>query len=102
MTITHRRFARSALVALVALSAFGSAASAAQFKARTSTPPPRALGFKAAPGGGQSKGHVETCNNAASCNLMIAYCIGHGGDWQETPGTAGPQGEPTKGKCTYP
>ena len=100
MTIT-RKLTHSALVTLVALSAFAGTASAAQFKTRTLTPPPPALGLKAAPGGGQSHAHVETCNNIASCNLMIAYCIGHGGKWKET-GTPGPNGEPTQGKCTYP
>jgi|APFEC2959095171_1045051.scaffolds.fasta_scaffold22303_2 hypothetical protein len=94
---------RSSLIATLALSmsAFAGAASAAQLKARVPAPPPHQLGLKAPGGGGQTHGHVETCNNKASCNLMIAYCAGHGGDWEET-GTPGPQGEPQKGKCTYP
>ncbi len=95
---------RSTLIATLALSmsAFAGtgAASAAQIKGRVPTPPPHQLGLKA-PGGGQAEGHVEKCNNISSCNLLIAYCIGHGGDWEET-GTPGPMGEPQKGKCTYP
>lgn len=103
MTMTASILIRSSLIATLALSmsAFAGAASAAQLKARVPAPPPHQLGLKAAPGGGQAEGHVETCNNKASCNLMISYCISNGGDWQET-GTPTPQGEPQKGKCTYP
>lgn len=94
---------RASLIATLALSmsAVAGAASAAQLKSRLPAPPPQQLGLKAPSGGGQTQGHVETCNNKASCNLMISYCISHGGDWQET-GVPTPQGEPQKGKCTYP
>jgi hypothetical protein len=86
-----------AAFALASISALG-AAEAASFKSGTGGERP---GGYAAQGGGQSKGHVETCNNIASCNLMIAYCESHGGSFDPT-GTPGPQGEPKTGKCTYP
>lgn len=100
MTMTTT-LVRTSLIATLALSmsAFAGAASAAQLKARVPAPPPHQLGL-AAPGG-QAEGHVEKCNNKSSCNLLIAYCVGHGGEWEET-GTPGPNGEPQKGKCTYP
>ena len=93
-----KHFLTAAVAAFAAMSAF-SAAEAGNLKASTAKPRPGA--FAANPAGGQSQGHTETCNNKASCNLMISYCASHGGDWEET-GTPGPQGEPQKGKCTYP
>ena len=64
------------------------------------TPPPHQFGLKARGDDGQDESHVETCNNKASCSLIIAYCAGHCGDLEET-GTPGTQGEPQKGKYTY-
>ncbi len=92
-----KHFLTAAIAAFAAMSAF-SAAEAGNLKASTAKPRPGA--FAANPGGGQSKGHTETCNNAASCNLMIAYCDGKG-KWTET-GDPGPEGQPVQGKCEYP
>jgi hypothetical protein len=84
--------------ALLAVTATSFSAHAASLKSNLTAP--GKLGF-AAPGGGSTHGHTETCNNIASCNLMISYCAEHGGDWSET-GTPGPKGQPQKGQCTYP
>ena len=86
-----------AAIALFTVSTFAGSASAASLKSAGKSP--RELGLTAQ--GGESRGHTETCNNIASCNLMISYCAQHGGDWSET-GTPGPNGEPKKGQCTYP
>ena len=96
--IMRKHFLTAAIAAITAMSAFG-AAEAANLKAPT--PKPRPGAFAANPGGGDARGHTETCNNIASCNLMISYCASHGGDWTET-GTPGPEGQPQKGQCTYP
>ncbi len=90
-------FVTAALTAFAAMSAFG-AAEAGNLKASAAKPRPGA--FAANSGGGQSKAHTETCNNAASCNLLIAYCDGKG-TWTET-GAPGPEGQPVQGKCDYP
>ena len=100
---SNSRIRRVSVMAALAF-AFGAVAtlaSAQQFRSQDRTPPPPVVGgFKAKGSDGSTKGHVETCNNAASCNLMISYCISHGGDWQET-GIPTPEGRPQKGKCTY-
>ncbi len=96
MKLFHN-LATIAVISFVALSSFAATSQAAGLK---SAPKQHALGFKANQGGGQSQGHTETCNNAASCNLMIAYCDGKG-KWTET-GSPGPQGEPIQGQCVYP
>jgi hypothetical protein len=102
--MTHPRISKSAFAAAVLVAAssiFAAQASAAQFRAERQTPPPpTTFGFAANSGGSGTTAIVETCNNAASCNLMISYCISHGGDWNET-GHNG-RGQPTSGSCTYP
>lgn len=77
-------------------------ASAGKFKKLQRTTPPSSLGLTANPGRGPMAAVKEHCNNAASCNLMIAYCIGNGGDFEVDPvnGT-GAGGKPVKGTCTY-
>ena len=90
-------FVTSVITAFTILSAFG-AAEAGNLKASTAKPRPGA--FAANPAGGDARGHTETCNNAASCNLLIAYCDGKG-TWTET-GAPGPEGQPVQGKCVYP
>ena len=94
----RKTFVTAAVTMLAAMAAFGSAEAG---NLKNSTPKSRPGAFAANPAGGQAEGHTETCNNAASCNLMISYCISNGGDWEET-GTPGAGGKPQKGKCTYP
>jgi len=70
---------------------------------RPSQPPQTVGGYAVNQGGGSGPGPVardpEHCNNVASCNLLIAYCIGHDGTW--TGRGSDPQGRPSAGTCTY-
>ncbi len=84
---------------IAAASFFVTEASAGKFRQLQKTPPPSGFGLTTIPNRGPLAREPEHCNNAASCNIMIAYCIGNGGDFEVNGSGAG--GRPTKGTCTY-
>jgi hypothetical protein len=102
ITSPKSKIAIAAAFAIAVSSFFAAGASAAQF--RTDSQRQGASSFAATPatGGGVVRRDPESCNNVASCNVMIAYCAATGGDFDVDPSGDDPEGRPGKGTCTWP
>ena len=95
--ITNCKTAMGAAIALALTTSFATEVSAQQLRSNARVP--QTLGLTTNSGGGNTAQVDEHCNNVASCNIMIAYCIGNGGDF-EVEGSSG-TGQPSKGTCHY-
>ena len=91
-------FTKTALAAAIAIALTASFATDVSAQKRTN-PSTNTKKMTTWSGGSSTARADEHCNNVASCNIMIAYCISTGGEFQVDGND--PEGKPNKGTCKY-